>query len=166
MSIEIVQDGAGTTGTAALVDDQSGARIMHAAANSRVLTSLMFSLSRTAPGAPTGLGGDTSVTLPGGAIPVALRMWGAANDSTTGATVSVGLDNVTSNHFLSSYNVANAPTGSGQQVPQAVTNLFAALPLMPRGQSHNIIGRYAVAGTSSSGGPWYFELDYYLPNPA
>lgn len=162
MSHELKQN---ANGSAAYVDDRSGNRSLHMQANSRVKTTLMFSLSRDAPGAPTGLGGDTRVTLPGGAIPTALRMFGVANDATTAASITLGLDNTTSAHFLSSYNVANAPTGLGQQIPQGATNMFTALPVMADTQAHDIIGRYSVAGTSATGGPWYFELDYYVPTP-
>lgn len=156
----------GASGATSFIDDRTGNRSLHMQANSRVTTTLMFSLSRTAPGAPTGLGADTTVTLPGGAIPVALRVFGAVNDATTAASITVGIGNTTSNYFLSAYNVANAPTGLGQQVPSGATNLFTALPVMAEGQSQPITGFYSVAGTSATGGPWYVAIDYYRPVPA
>lgn len=161
MSHELFQIGAGH---AAFIDDKTGNRDLHMQPNSRVSTSLFFSISRTAPGAPTGLGGDTNVNLPGGAVPVALYYFGAANDSTTGATITIGLD-TTSNYFMAATNVANAPTGLGQQNPSG-SNLFTQLALLPAGGVHNVTGFYSVSGTSTTGGPWYFGIDYYVPVPA
>lgn len=160
MSHELTQTAGGH---AAFVDDQTGNRGLHLAANARIKTTLMFSISRTAPGAPTGLGGDTTVTIPGSAVPTDIRYFSAAGDSQTGATITIGLDNTTSNYFLSTTNVSDF---SGQQIPTAAKNLFTALPIMPVGTPHTIVGHYSQAGTSATGGPWYFEIDYYLPVPA
>ena len=163
MAHEIHQGGSGFT---SFIDDKTGNRSLLMAANSRVKTTLMFKLSQTSPGVLVGSGADTRVALPGGAIPVALRYFGLINDAVTSGAVTIGLDNTTSNYFLSSQNVANLPTGQGQQTPTGATNLFLALPPMPEGVLHDIVGHYSVTGTSTSGGPWYFELDYYLPSPA
>ena len=165
MAQELIQGSRNAVSGASFQDDASGNRSLHMAANARNLTTLHFKITQTSPGVVQGMGGDTRVTLPGGAIPVGLRVYGFLNDAVTGASISIGLDNVTSAHFLSSYNVANAPTGLGQTTPSA-NNLFAAVPVMPLGQDHTIIGRYAVAGTSTSGGPWFCSIDYYLPDPA
>lgn len=161
MSHEIFQTGAGHT---AFIDDNTGNRSLHLQPNSRVNGSLMFSLSRAAPGAPTGLGGSTAVTLPGGAVPVSIGFYGAANDSQTSATISIGID-TTSTYFLNAQNVANAPTGLGQITP-AGSNLFTALAALPLGAVHTVTGSYSVTGTSATGGPWYFAIDYYVPTPA
>ncbi len=167
MGIEIIQDGSEPNESGALISDAKGGRIAHLSDNARLLTTLNFKIDQTSPGIVQGLGANTNVTLPGGAIPVALRVFGKLNDSVTSASISVGMDNVTSQHFLSGYNVANAPTGSGQQLPSAALNLFAALPVMPMGQAHQVVGRYNQgASTSAGGGPWYVAIDYYLPDPA
>lgn len=166
MGIEIVQDTTEPVESGSLQSDNPKGRIAHLAANARLATTLHFKIDKTAAGIVQGLGADTNVSIPGGAIPIALRVWSALNDAVTGANITIGLDNVTSNHFLNSYNVANAPTGLGQQTPSAVNNLFAALPIMALGQAHALVGHYAVAGTSAGGGPWFFALDYYLPDPA
>src|SRR5690348_4231018 len=126
MGQELYQTG---TGHAAFIDDRTGNRDIHMQSNARVTTSLLFSISRSSPGAPTGLGGDTTATLPGGAVPVALYYYGSANDSTTGATITIGLD-TTSNYFMAATNVANATTGLGQQNPSG-SNLFTQLALLP-----------------------------------
>jgi len=165
MSHEKIQGSKHAVSTASFQDDASGNRSLHMAANARNLTTLHLKITQTSPGVVQGMGGDTRATLPGGAIPVCLRVYGFLNDAVTGATISIGLDNVTSAHFLSSYNVANAPTGLGQTTPSA-NNLFAAIPIMPLGQDHTIVGHYAVAGTSAGGGPWFCAIDYYLPDPA
>lgn len=163
MSTELVQN-TGTAGGAGFVDDKSGNRALHFASNARINTTLMFSISRTAPGSPTGLGGDTTTTLPSGAVPVAIYYYGAANDATTGATITIGLD-TTTNYFMAATNVANATTGNGQQTP-AGSNMFTQLALLSAGASHAVTGYYSVAGTSATGGPWYFGIDYYVPIPA
>jgi len=165
MAINEIQDASGPVAAAAFVDDDSGARVQHMAANSRNLTTLMLRITRTSPGVVSGLGGDNAVTIPGGAIPTGIRLFSALEGS-TGATVSLGLDNVTSNHFLSGYSVATLAAGRGQLTPNGATNLHVALPLMALGQAHTIVGRYAETATSPGGGPFYFEIDYYLPDPA
>lgn len=165
MGIELKQGSTQPTATASFQDDASGARIAHLGANTRIPSHLQFKIDQTSPGALQGLGGDTQVTIPGGAIPIKLSIWGKLNSNTTTGTISLGLDNITSNHFLSSYNVADVPTGQGQQLPRAALNFFAALPLMPVGQAHTIVGRYSESATSTFGGPWFVDLEYYLPEP-
>lgn len=161
MSHELFQIGAGH---AAFIDDKTGNRDLHMQPNSRINGTLMFSLSRGS-AVPTGLGGDTNVTLPGGAVPVAIYYYGAANDSVTGSTLTIGLD-TTSNYFMAATNVANATTGLGQQTPSG-SNLFTQLALLPAGGVHSVTGLYSAGGaTSASGGPWYFAIDYYVPIPA
>lgn len=161
MSYEIHQ---GAAGTFAVIDDKTGSRGMHVQPDARVFTTVYGVITETSPGVITGLGADPVMKLPGGAIPAALRYWGANNSNTTSGTISIGID-TTSTYFLNGQNVANAPTGKGQQLP-AVTNLFAALALLPVGSSHLITGVYAETATSTFGGPWYVAIDYYLPIPA
>ena len=98
-------------------------------------------------------------------MPTALRYFGTNNANASSGTLTIGID-TTTNYFLNGQNVANAPTGKGQQVPQAATNLFLALAGLPVGQSHKITGYYAETATSTFGGPWYVEIDYYKPSPA
>lgn len=166
MTVEIHQGPDNVNSDASLRDSKTGARLLHLAANSRVPTTLSFKIDQTSPGTLQGLGGETAVTIPGGAMLVALRIWGKLNSNTTSGTLTIGLDNITSNHFLSAYNVADAPTGLGQAIPRAVTNLWSALPTMPVGQAHTIVGHYAETATSTFGGPWYVDIDYILPTPA
>lgn len=166
MGMELKQ-GAGNAGTfdAAFVDDKSGNNSLHMQANSRVLTTLIGVLSQTSPGVLIGTGGDTSMTLPPGAVPVDISIFGQKNAGTTSGSIVLGID-TTSNYFLASYNVANAPTGLGQQSPSTVANMFLALAGLPAGFSHQVTGSYSETATSGSGGPWFVMIDYYKPSPA
>lgn len=160
MSHEIIQTALGHT---AFVDDKTGNRSLHMQANSRVLTTLIGVITQTSPGVIQSLAGDTSLSLPAGSVPVNLSFYGAKNAGTTSGTISVGID-TTSTYFLNAANVANAPTGLGQQTP-AGSNLFLALALAAPNGAHVLTGSYAESATSGSGGPWYIEIDYYLPVP-
>lgn len=162
MAHEIHQTASGHT---ALIDDRTGNRSLHLQPDARVFTTAYGVITETSPGVITGLGGDPVMKLPGGAIPTALRYWGAKNSNTTTGTISVGID-TTAAYFLSAQNVADLPTGQGVQQPRAVLNLFTALALVPVGSAHLITGAYAESATSTFGGPWYVAIDYYLPIPA
>ncbi len=162
MSHELYQT---PNGHFAIIDDRSGNRALHAQPNARNLTTWHGVISQTSPGVIVGLGGDTGANLPGGAIPVALRYFGLKNAGVTSGTLTVGID-TTSTYFLNAQNVANQPTGQGQQEPVGVTNLFLALAQLPLGLNHNVTATYAESGTSGSGGPWYVAIDYYVPSPA
>lgn len=166
MGHEHKQGSGGSSVTAsAFVDDQSATNLLHMQGNSRVLTTLIGVISQTSPGSIIGTAGDTRMLLPGGAVPVNLTYFGSKNAGTTSGSIIVGLD-TTSNYFLASQNVANQTTGQGSQGPTAVTGLFVALAGIPAGTSHVVTGAYSESATSGSGGPWYVQLDYYLPNPA
>lgn len=165
MGAELKQGSAGgATPEAAFVDDRFGANLMHMQANSRVLTTLIGVISQTSPGVITGLGGDTTMSLPGGAVPINLSYYGLTQAS-TGATISVGLD-TTSGYFLNSQQVNSLLNGKNVQNPQNVLNLFTALAALPVGQAHAVTGFYSETATSGSGGPWYVQIDYYRPLPA
>ena len=165
MGVELRQGTGEGTETASFLADQKQARVMHLAANARVKTTLMGVITQTSPGVITGLGGDTAMSLPSGAIPTGVRYFGKLPAS-TGATITVGYD-TTTNNILSAASVATLAL-AGVQVPNApALALFAALPVLPAGQSHPVTGFYAETATASAGGgPWYVEIDYYLPNPA
>ena len=160
MAHEIHQTAAGH---AAFIDDRSGNRSLHMQPNSRVKTTLIGVITQTSPGVITGLGGDTNMSLPGGAIPMALRYFSGVPAS-TGATITVGID-TTSTYFLNAQSVATLAL-NGQQVPQGATSLGLALANLPIGQAHNVTGFFAQTATSPGGGPWFVEIDYYLPSPA
>lgn len=162
MSYELHQTGAGAF---AVIDDKSGSRGLHLQPNARINTTFHGVITETSPGVLAGIGPDTGTGLPGGAIPVALRFFGALNSNTTSGTLSIGID-TTSTYFLNAANVANAPTGKGQQTPQGATNLFTALALLPVGSFHLLTAIYAETATSTFGGPWYVDIDYYVPIPA
>lgn len=161
MSHEFVQPG---SGHAAYIDDKTGNRSLHMQSNSRVLTTLIGVITQTSPGVITSMSGDASLSLPGGAMPASIGFYGVKNAGTTSGTISVGID-TTSTYFLNGSNVANAPTGLGQQNP-AGSNLFTALALLPVGSSHILTANYTETATSGSGGPWYVQIDYYIPIPA
>ena len=164
MGIEIRQETNQASESAGLVSDQKQARVMHLAANARIKTTLMGVITQTSPGVMTGLGGDTSLSLPGGAIPTAIRYYGLVQAS-TGATITVGYD-TTTNNILNAVSVATLAL-AGVQTPNAPgLSLFQPLPVLPVGQAHPVTGFYSQTATAPGGGPWYVEIDYYLPNPA
>ncbi len=147
------------------VADQKQARVAHFAANARIKTTLMGVITQTSPGVMSGLGGDTSLSLPGGAIPTAVRYYGGSVPASTGATITVGYD-TTNNNILNAVSVATLAL-AGVQVPNAPTlPLFVPLPTLPAGQAHPVTGFYSQTATAPGGGPWYVEIDYYLPIPA
>lgn len=164
MAIEIKQDTTQVTGSLDLVDDKSGANVMHFAANARSMTTLIGKITQTSPGVITGMGGDTALSLPGGSIPVSIQVYSAVPAS-TGATITVGIDTTTT-YFLNALSVATLAL-NGQQVPAATaSNLFTQLATLPIGQSHSVNGFYAQTATAPGGGPWFVMIDYYLPIPA
>ena len=164
MAQELTQSSTDGTGAAAFIDDKTGNRSLHMVANARIVTSLIGVMSQTSP-TLVGLGGDTVMTLPPKAVPIALTIFGKAGAATANATIQIGLD-TTTNYFLST-SVSNVGGGGvGYLIPRETAQLFTALANLPIGQAHAVTGNYAEAGTSGSGGPWYVEIDYYLPNPA
>lgn len=164
MGQELKQGSGGSVPSAAFVDDQSGNNSLHMAANSRVYTTLIGQISQTSPGVITGMGGNASMTLPRGAMPVGLTYYGLTQAS-TGGSITIGID-TTSTYFLNGQNVGSLATGKGLQNPVSVTNLFLALALSPVGSSHLVTGYYSETATSGSGGPWYVAIDYIVPDPA
>ena len=157
MGIELKQGSGQPTFTAAFDDDKSGASILHMAANAKVKTTLLGVITQTSPGVLTGLGGDTQLSMPGGAIPLAVRYFSGVPAS-TGATITLGID-TTNNYLLNGQSVATLAL-NGQQVPAAALNLGVALALLPLGIAHNVTGFFGQTSTSPGGGPWYVEIDY------
>lgn len=165
MSHELKQGNSPSGDTnAAFVDDRSGNNSLHMQSNSRVLTTWIGKITQTSPGVLQGMGGDTTATLPSGAVPVNFNFYSPLQAS-TGATITVGLD-TTSTFFLNASSVATLALGKGQQSPVSVTNLFAALAGLPVGTAHTLTGFYSETATSGSGGPFFIEIDYYVPSPA
>lgn len=154
MSIEYQQHGDGST---RLVDDQTANTVGYMDGTSRVLVKKIGTISRTTTT-------DTTLfNIPGNAVPTKLSLFGsAASNAGTTATINVGL-NSTSNQFLSGFDVKTSTTGAGQVLPNGATNLQASVgstvsPQVP------VTGKYAETGTAStSGGPWYVEMEYYVP---
>lgn len=165
MGVEIRQETNEPSPAASLVEDTKQARIAHLQANSRIKTTLIGKITQTSPGVISGLGGDTTMSLPGGAIPTDLRFFGQVGASTALATISVGID-TTSTYFLNAVTVSGAANGTGQFTPNGATNLYTQLALLSSGLAHAVTGFYTEAGTSGSGGPFYVEIDYYKPIPA
>lgn len=164
MGIEITQSSRQATPSASLIDDKTGGNTLHLAANSRVKTTLIGQITQTSPGVMTGLGGDTSLSLPGGAVPTTIRVFSNVPAS-TGATITVGID-TTSTYFLNALSVATL-AASGQQLPTGISSgLYTALAAVPIGSAHAVTGFYSQTATAPGGGPWFVEIDYYLPQPA
>lgn len=164
MGHELRQRNIGAVSGASFVDDQSGNNSLHMQANARIVASLNGQISQTSPGVITGTGGNTSMSLPSGAVPIGISFYSNLQAS-TGATISVGID-TTSGYFLNAQSVATLALGKGQQIPVGATNLYAALAALPLGQAHTVTGFYAETATSGSGGPFFVSIDYYVPDPA
>jgi hypothetical protein len=161
MGVELRQETNQPSETAGFVADQKQARIAHMQANARILTTIQGTITQTSPGVITGTGGDTTMSLPGGAVPCGIRYFNNIG-ANTAATITVGID-TTSAYFLS----AQAVTIPGQHVPTAAAlNLFTPLAALPIGQAHTVTGSYAETATSATGTISYVEIDYYLPLPA
>ncbi len=163
MAHELKQGSQEATGTASYQDDRTGNRSLHMAANARIKTTLIGQITQTSPGVITGLGGDTTLSLPGGAVPIGVRYFSGVPAS-TGATITVGID-TTSTYFLNAQSVATLAL-NGQQVRAGATTPGVALANLPVGAGHNVTGFFAQTATSPGGGPWFVEIDYYLPSPA
>jgi hypothetical protein len=158
MAIELKQGSKEPTASAAFDDDKSGSSVLHMAANAKIKTSLIGIITQTSPGVIVGLGGDTALSIPGGATPIGLRYFGAIPAS-TGASITIGID-TTSNYFLNGQSVATLAL-SGQQLPQLALNLGVPLALLPSGQAHPLTGYFSQTATSPGGGPWFVEIDYF-----
>lgn len=142
-------------------DDRTGTTVALFPANADVTTTWHGVITQTSPGVLTGIAGDTSNFIPGGAIPSRFRIYNPLVAS-TGATITVGID-TTSTYFLNAFAVSTLAAGQGQLIPQTVANLFVALANMPVGQAHQVTGFYAQTATAVGGGPFFVEIDYYLP---
>ena len=164
MGVELRQETNQASPSAGFVEDRFQARVAHLPANARIKTTWIGQITATSPGAITGLGGDTSLGIPGGAVPTDLRFFSPVAAS-TGATITIGLD-TTSTYFLNALSVNALANGQGQQLPANPSNLFAALAALPIGSVHTMSGFFAQTATALGAGPYYIELDYYLPNPA
>lgn len=144
-------------GSRRYVDDQTANTVGYMDGTSRMAVKKVGSITRTTTT-------DTTLfTIPGNAVPTKLNIFGsAASNAGTTATINVGL-NSTSAYFLSGFDVKTTTSGAGQVLPNAATNLQASVgstvsPQVP------VTGKYAETGTAStSGGPWYVELEYYVP---
>lgn len=147
--------------SAAFVDDQSGNNSLHMQANARQLTTIQGRVTQTSPGVIVGTGGNTQMSMPGGAVPCGIRFY-ANTGANTAATITVGID-TTSTYFLN----GAALSTPGQHIPTTnALNLFAALAGLPVGQSHVVSAFYAETATSATGTITWVEIDYYVPSPA
>ena len=156
MGIELKQGTSQPTRTAAFDDDVSQASVLHMAANAKVKTTLIGQITQTSPGVITGVGGDTALSLPGGAVPAGIR-YNVSKGANTAATITIGID-TTSAYFLSGAAV-NLP---GMLYPTtAALNLFAALAAVPLAMAHSLTGYYAETATSATGTVVSVEIDYY-----
>lgn len=158
-----LKQGAGSASVAAAAfhDDASGNNSLHMMANARILTTVQFKITQTSPGIVTGIGGNTSLAIPGGAVPCGIRFY-ANTGANTAATITIGID-TTSTYFLNGAAVST----NGQHFPTTqALNLFAALAGVPNGFAHTITGFYAETATSATGTIVTGEIDYYVPIPS
>lgn len=149
MAHELKQGSSQPTPTASFVDDRTGNRSLHMQANARVITTFVGQIASSS-ASLVSLGGDTTASLPGGAVPTHIRIYSPS----TSPTVSVGID-TTSTYFVNSAAIAG-----GSTVLPTVANLYTALATLPTGVAH------ALTGTTNKGFAVYLEIDYYLPDPA
>lgn len=159
MGIEIRQgNGPNRGSTVHLAEDKSGNTVGYGDQYSQMRSVLRFNVTRTT------FGNAVMGYLPPGAIPMGLRYLGTAtSNSSTTATIVVGLD-TTTNFLLVATAVQIALTGGGIQNPTAAQMgvpfpLGTALPL----NEHPVTASYAEGATSTTGGPWAFEVDFWLP---
>ena len=95
--------------------------------------------------------------LPRGAIPVSLRWAGAANsDAATAATIKVGYDGGVGSELLGA-----TTCKSGSTAWQYSTN--GTVFHQPVTADTGVVAVYAETGVSTTGGPWTFVVEYFLP---
>ncbi len=152
-SFRVLDDSAGTIGSQGQTLTKPLTHLSLDEGN-RAVTSIINTVART----------DTTTkvlgVLPKAAVPTRLSLASAtASNAGTTATVSVGTA-ATSNYFLNGFDVKGS-TGSQQVFPTSATKLHAAVD---SANDTVIVGLYAETGaTSSGGGPWGVQMDYYLP---
>ena len=157
MGAEIKQGSTSVIGqNITIQDDKSGNTMLYADQYNIAGSILRFQITRTT------FGNAIVGYLPANAIPTRLNYYGAGtSNAASTANIIVGVD-TTTNYFLTATNVQAAVTGLGQQTPQspnAVQNLWQALAA---GVDHPVTASYAENATSTTGGPWSFELHFDL----
>lgn len=137
-------------GSLRVVDTESGASVLHADPDAKIVVRKIATIARTNSTA------KNLFMLPANAIPISLRVIiPTASDAVTTAVISVGKTG-TGTHFLSSYDVKG---NSGQQSPTAVTNLGSSVGT----SAIQVIGIYAdTGGAATTGGPFTVTMEYYL----
>jgi hypothetical protein len=87
----------------------------------------------------------------------------AASNAVTTATVSVGTT-ATANELLDAFDVKTAATGEGYN-PAGAAAVGTAF-MSKRTADTPLYAKYAeTGGASSSGGPWFVKIEYFVPGP-
>lgn len=146
------------------VDDKSGNNCGFMAANARNLTSLLGVITQTSPGSIQSLSG-APLGFPGGAVPVNFTIFGKLGSSQASGQINIGLD-TTTNYFLTTSVSSGSGGGIGYLIPRETAQLFTAMANLPVGRQHTLTAYYTETATSTGGGPWYVEIDFYTPSPA
>lgn len=154
MGIEIKQTSGPLVGAGLrLAEDVSSNTVLYVDRWSVSPPVLRFTINRTDPP------GTVKGFLPGGATPAQIRYFGpTTSNSATTSSLSIGID-TTSNYFLTATDV-KGPTGLGYQTPvppSIMATIFVPLP----SNDHPVLAGYAESATSTGGGPWSVEIDYY-----
>lgn len=102
--------------------------------------------------------------LPKDSLIVGIYVIGAvASDAASSATIGIGTT-TSANELMTGYDVKTAATGEGYN-PAGAAAVGTAL-CSKQTADVPVYGIYAESGTASTtGGPWYIKVEYYLTGP-